>query len=697
MNRLGNLPLAIEQARAYIGTTSIQLRQYLQLYDKNAKALLELPPAFSNYRRETVLTTSEISFTKIQETDPRAAKVLLHSGFLAKNDLFIELFQWGLETQGQTKQEWEESIRDAIRKLRSFSLIKQRTPMDSFSVHPMIQLWIQVRPLTPRENLAKETAYLLDRTRRIDRERRFEWRLVPHLDAVFAGVQNYYYTETQTTQTMLKIPPSISPYPSASIDYIEGWYLRSRAGVESLWYTIVGALQGSDFVRPLWHTMYLLGPIYRDTCSHESTEALYRWVLTAAWSSLPKRHPAALTIVGDLAWSLFLQRRLDESMMWYEWTLAARKHVLGPSHPATMGALMGIANIYDLIGRHEEALKLLKKVYNARLKRLGKHDWLTLNAVENLAISLEREGNPEAIEWRIRHYNWSRGRADHDPGDSTDALIDIADKLIRNNRQEEAKTWLTSLPPHSVVSEYDRLEDTLGSIIMACNTVEESLQWYNQLLEHCTVTSNPDLCYIRSQYLLAISLRNARHFEDSIEWSLQALSASDFCAKTLNESCIIYQNIMRYTIAKNSKDLERHDEALQQYVQTISWIKSIQRQRGFFSDCGTDLEYDLERNRILCVEDIAVVLLRIGMSLEAFEYYYYTIEVVDCQLWIYPFGLIEEFKDIGMLEQAGRIRDICCHGTPWPCRPSPLVRKWYQSSLGGECQELYHIYPTGET
>ena len=74
----------------------MSISTYLQVYTKNTKGLLENVPAIWNYRNETVLTTWEISFAAIKNRDPEAAHILLLSGFLARNDLWMGLFQSGL-------------------------------------------------------------------------------------------------------------------------------------------------------------------------------------------------------------------------------------------------------------------------------------------------------------------------------------------------------------------------------------------------------------------------------------------------------------------------------------------------------------------------------------------------------------------------------------------------------------------------
>ena len=101
--KLGCLPLAIDQAGAYIASNQIPLNAYIELYERNRKAALSWGPenAIRKYR-EGVLTTWEVSFNAIEEENPKAAELLLLCGFLANDDISEEIFRrgWKLEEDG---------------------------------------------------------------------------------------------------------------------------------------------------------------------------------------------------------------------------------------------------------------------------------------------------------------------------------------------------------------------------------------------------------------------------------------------------------------------------------------------------------------------------------------------------------------------------------------------------------------------
>ncbi len=85
---LANFPLAISQAGAYISTrrnTLNPVTSYLELYPAHHQQLLGKTPAAAvwSYRKESMLTTWEISFLAVEERSPLAAKILLTCGYLS--------------------------------------------------------------------------------------------------------------------------------------------------------------------------------------------------------------------------------------------------------------------------------------------------------------------------------------------------------------------------------------------------------------------------------------------------------------------------------------------------------------------------------------------------------------------------------------------------------------------------------------
>lgn len=98
MEKLGHLPLAIDQAGAYLNRLSKPLDIFLPLFEASFKTVLgkKPPMAVWQYGGKTVVTTWDISFEAIQVEDPQAARLLLLCSFLSNEDIDASFLSRGL-------------------------------------------------------------------------------------------------------------------------------------------------------------------------------------------------------------------------------------------------------------------------------------------------------------------------------------------------------------------------------------------------------------------------------------------------------------------------------------------------------------------------------------------------------------------------------------------------------------------------
>ena len=398
-------------------------------------------------------------------------------------------------------------------------------------------------PVNLRTKLARKAIELVYQARGVARSsgklESFERRVIPHLDAVLEYFQVYHCRASRTTKATLK-PPSLSDTWSAGvIEAISDWYLWTRGNVEEIWYFSLSIIRGNDFARPLWRNMYLLGAIYQHQGLAQNAETLYRSTLDNAWSRLPRRHPGPLAIVGDLAWSIFNQKRFEESLQWYRWALDARSKVLGKTHHATMGAVFGIGLVHELQGRYDEALELYKVALAGREKTLGRSDTLTLNVVRSIVGLLQQIMSDEALIWKEREVEWKNERSDRDPWQAYTESLDISKSFLVVHQYKKAKGWaIKSLALSkslesigiSAPGVHQVLFDTLGDICYRSSEYEDALRWYTMLLgeirTYCDCDEDaPDEAAKYSQVFYDLgSTSNAlgRH-KEALDWCFKCL------------------------------------------------------------------------------------------------------------------------------------------------------------------------------
>jgi len=88
---LGGLPLALDQAGAYIEETGSALLRYLELYQTRRQALLRRRSKLPTDHPEPVATTWSLSFQQVEQANPAAAELLRFCAFLHPDAIPEEL------------------------------------------------------------------------------------------------------------------------------------------------------------------------------------------------------------------------------------------------------------------------------------------------------------------------------------------------------------------------------------------------------------------------------------------------------------------------------------------------------------------------------------------------------------------------------------------------------------------------------
>jgi tetratricopeptide (TPR) repeat protein len=136
---LGDLPLALEQAGAYIEETNCSIGEYLALFRDHAQQLLGRPAG--DYQ-ETVATTWKVSFEQVKKHSPEAENLLSLCAFLAPEEIPLQvLISKGIQhlPDSLAKAIKEPmALNDVVASLRRYSLVKVSEDR-LLSVHRLVQ------------------------------------------------------------------------------------------------------------------------------------------------------------------------------------------------------------------------------------------------------------------------------------------------------------------------------------------------------------------------------------------------------------------------------------------------------------------------------------------------------------------------------------------------------------------------------
>jgi hypothetical protein len=155
---LGNLPLALEQAAAFINETGIGFNDYLKLYRTRREDLWEEENPPLGYP-DTVGTTWSLAIEKVQEEAPAGAFVLNLCSYLAPDEIPRSLVRGSSE---YLPEDLSLLINDSlalnkgIKTLNQYSLVN--TQPDRLSVHRLVQVVVRDQLNTEEQKTWSEAA-----------------------------------------------------------------------------------------------------------------------------------------------------------------------------------------------------------------------------------------------------------------------------------------------------------------------------------------------------------------------------------------------------------------------------------------------------------------------------------------------------------------------------------------------------------
>jgi tetratricopeptide (TPR) repeat protein len=192
---LDGLPLAIDQAAAYIKTLSCPLDEYLERYRQRRLALLQIPQARNADYPASVATTWSLSCEKVARLNPAAAELLNLCAFLAPDAIPEELLVLGSPHLGDLLAPATSDpiqLDAACKAALSFSLIAREQDTQTVTMHRLVQLVI-------REGLHREVQSLW-----VERVMRSIQAALPDIDAAAQHELRVYVPHLLVCNTFVK-------------------------------------------------------------------------------------------------------------------------------------------------------------------------------------------------------------------------------------------------------------------------------------------------------------------------------------------------------------------------------------------------------------------------------------------------------------------------------------------------------------
>ncbi len=144
--QLGGLPLALDQAGAYIAETRCSVADYLHLLQQEQKMLLARRGTIVADHSQSVTTTFSLAFEQIRQKNEAAIELLKLCAYLAPDAIPLELITLGASHLGTILEPVAAEalkIDQTLETLQAYSLLRREGESHTLSIHRLVQVVLQ--------------------------------------------------------------------------------------------------------------------------------------------------------------------------------------------------------------------------------------------------------------------------------------------------------------------------------------------------------------------------------------------------------------------------------------------------------------------------------------------------------------------------------------------------------------------------
>ncbi len=426
---LGDLPLALEQAAAYIDTKGKSYTEYLTLFNSRRQELWkrETPP--EGYPA-TVATTWSLAFDQIQPV-PCAQELLSLASLVAPDAIPKTLLNHALESyfaeRGESSTLDPFLIDDAVGALRSYSLLSVEN--DHAFVHRLVQTVVRDY-MTAADMASYRDALIVALSQQFPDEGYLHPKCWPLCAALFPHAvaltedQSHENNAKQLEQALLLNNMARYLYGRGTYNEAEPLFRnaleirKNQLGDDHL----DVAMSQNDLAvlldaqcrytesEPLYRqalavreqqlgkehpdvatSLSNLATILRDQGKYAEAESLCRQALTINEQQLGNEHPHVATILNELASALQDQRKYAQAETLYRQALAINEKQLGKEHPYVATTLNNIATVLHNQCKYAQAEQLYRQALLIKEKQLGINHPSVAKSLNNLANVLQAQ------------------------------------------------------------------------------------------------------------------------------------------------------------------------------------------------------------------------------------------------------------------------------------------------------------------
>jgi len=339
---LGGLPLALEQAGAYIEVTGCGLDGYQDLYRKTAerKELLEYQGAVTSH--VPIAITLSLTFQQVQQVSPLAFDLLALFAFYAPDYIPEELLHDATSVLSpvlQTVAGHPKLLEDSMGILNRYSLIHRFPDIKTCSIHPLVQVCI-------RDIMDENT------------QRLWAERAIKAIFQILLGLPLLHYTRYSShAQKCLDHmrQRGITTPEAVNLLYMAGQYLQKIAKYNEAEPLLLEAHRileielGSKHIY-LTKSPLILAELYTNLCKYSLAEDLLQQALSIREQILGSKDPAVSECLLKLGLCYLAQSMYEQAAHCFRRCVKIDNLTLDANDPRRILALYMLRYILKKIG-----------------------------------------------------------------------------------------------------------------------------------------------------------------------------------------------------------------------------------------------------------------------------------------------------------------------------------------------------------
>ncbi|WP_198953315.1 FxSxx-COOH system tetratricopeptide repeat protein [Kitasatospora sp. CB01950] len=395
---VGDLPLAVEVAAAWLETTRTPVDTYVSQLKAEATRVLAAGETPVDYPTPVGLTWN-VSITRLREQSPAAVRLLELCAFFAPEPISLKQFFFS-EQMRVALYPYDEELTDTfllgkvLRAVSRYALAKTDAGSDSFQVHRLVQAVVRSGMTDADRNIAAHQVHRIlvnARPPRGDTDDPANWptleKIWPHL----APSRAQDCDEREVRELLIdrvrylwkRVDLSQALQLGRQLD--EAWTVRSESEADPV--------EKRTWQRQILSLRLQTANVLRSQGAYNDALELDQATLAGQRELLGEHHPYTLMTANSMAADLRYLSRFQEALALDLDTYSQFVELFGEDDPRTLTVANNLAIDHRLVGNSREALELDQDTFERNSAVRGSHHPYTLGTKSNVARDLRELGD----------------------------------------------------------------------------------------------------------------------------------------------------------------------------------------------------------------------------------------------------------------------------------------------------------------